>query len=117
MLSITRVMARYLYVGKDVKLFHFHEIYGVDPVKILIAARFFVKCGTATIEDRVLSSTDRSRAFIYEHRHKFFGQVVKPWRDHPVGIVRPFEPYLPDLARVNIDFFQNFVDPTSNLSQ
>lgn len=111
MLSITRVMAGALYQCEPVKLFHFHKQYGADPLKILIAAKFFRKLGAASIQGNVLSPTTGSREFLFRHRRKFFGEVSTEWRSQSQGTMEPFEPYLPDLGRVDVDFFQNFIDP------
>lgn len=111
MLSTTRELARQLYEAKEpIDLYVLHKKFGTQPAEALLSAKFFAKLGVAKLEGAMLIPMDHARAWLHQHRAKFFFVGSQPWRRPPRSRMRAFAPYLPDLAKVERDFFINLLD-------
>lgn len=111
MLSVTREMAKALYASRDpVALYYFHKAYGADPISIVIAARFFERLGIAERQGNSIAPTSIAKRWIFSHRQKFFGETNRPWVHRIPARVRAFEPYMPELGRIDRKFFVSLID-------
>jgi hypothetical protein len=112
MRSITREMALKLFQSSEpIDLYVFHREYGVEPADVLLAAKFFSKLGVATTDGPMLVPTPNARTWLHHHRAKFFKDHRRPWAKADSRQLRAFEPYLPDLGKIERDFFLGLVDP------
>lgn len=106
MLYVTREMARALYRAEGpLKLFDVYQDLEADPIQIVVAAKFFQRIGVATFDGRTLHPSGDQRRILFAHRDKFFGRHEN--RKSLKRKVRAFEPYMPDLSLIDLDFFHN----------
>lgn len=76
---------------------------------MLLAAKFFVKLGVAELNGPKLWPKAHTREWLHKHRAKFFIDPKQPWKRKFLPQIRAYEPYLPDLARVERSFFLSLV--------
>ena len=111
MLSSTRELARQLYEADGaIDLYVLHKRFGAQPAEALLSAKFFVKVGVAKLEGSILYPKEHARAWIHKNRAKFFMEGGSPWRRQSRTRLGAFVPYLPDLAKVERDYFIDLLD-------
>ncbi|GBR34613.1 hypothetical protein [Gluconobacter kondonii] len=106
MRSSIRELARVIYFSEgEVDLYKLHLEYRLSPFEVSFAARFFVKVGIAELDGISLVLRTSAKEWLFERRQRFFMQAKRPWANDLRDGVDPSEPYLPELSRVDRDFF------------
>lgn len=106
MLYVTREMAKALYRAEGpIKLFDIYQDLEADPIQIVVAAKFFQRIGVAEFDGRTLHPSGDQRRILFANRDKFFGPHEN--RTSLKMKIRAFEPYLPDLSLIDLEFFRN----------
>lgn len=106
MRSSIRELARAIYFSEgEVDLYKLHLDYRLSPVEVSFAARFFVRVGIAELNGISLVLRACAKEWLFERRHRFFMQAERRWAHDVRYGIDPSKPYLPELSRVNREFF------------
>ncbi|WP_033926118.1 hypothetical protein [Sphingomonas sp. 35-24ZXX] len=106
MRSSIRELARAIYFSEgEVDLYSLHISYRLSPAEILYAARFFAKVGLADFDGVHFVLHRGAREWLFKRRHRFFLEEERPWSIEERLGLDPSQPYLPDVGRVDRQFF------------
>lgn len=106
MKTFVKEFAREIYSSDgEVKLYSLNEKYGINPIDAIFAAKLFSKYGIGHLDDKKFVVGDNAREWLDAHRSRFFLDSRKPWSVIIRKRLNPSEPYMPDLGKIDADFF------------
>jgi len=104
--SSIRELARVIYCNPGkVDLYKLHLNYRLSPAEVSFAARYFARIGIADFDGVGFVSRPEAREWLFKRRRRFFMDGKRPWGQDERHGIDPSKPYLPNLGKVDRQFF------------
>ncbi|WP_417463223.1 hypothetical protein [Kordiimonas sp.] len=112
--SHAREIISLLYSNADwVDLYLLHEEKKLSPGQVAETLLLLQSEGNCDFNGVSAKLTTKGRQWVYENRKEIFFNVARSWARKTSSsevAIAPNEPYMPDLARLDINFFRNLID-------